>query len=94
MIGNGFGQPVIGIREKTIDIMWGPGQSALALLEFVVVRFEGYTGPAWFLDPRYLGYVIIPLVKTTSSALGDDIYQEPRQSLPFALYVLGYCYAH
>lgn len=40
------------IRAEVVDIVWSPRQRVLVLLELIMARMEGYTGPAWSFDPR------------------------------------------
>ena len=76
---------VSGIQGEVVDIMWVPEEKAPALPEIVVVRFNGYTGPAWSGDPRYPGIVPIAAVETSWGATGDDNMQESREQRPLAL---------
>ena len=43
---------VNGISGDVVDIVWAHGEKAPALLDFVVLRLEGYTGPVGSSDPR------------------------------------------
>ena len=62
-----------------VDIVWAHGEKAPALPEFLVLRFEGYTGPVWSSDPRYEGCIPIAPFETSWSATGDDRGHETRQ---------------
>ena len=76
---------VSGIQGEVVDIIWGPEEKTPALPEIVVVRFNGYTGPAWSGNPRYPGIVPIAAVETPWGATGDDNMQKSREQLPLAL---------
>lgn len=66
---------VVGILGEAVHILRDIARAS-ALPEVVIVRFEGHTGLAWFLDPTYDGYVPTASVETTSSANGDDKSQK------------------
>ena len=76
---------VNGIRGDVVDIVWAHGEKAPALLEFVVLRLKGYTGPVWSSDPRYEGCVPTAPFEISWSTTGDDRGQETRQQVPLAL---------
>ena len=74
-----------GIRRDVVDIVWAHGEKAPALLDFVVLRLEGYTGPVWSIDPRYEGCVPIAPFESSWSTMGDNRGHETRHQVPLAL---------
>ena len=73
---------VNGISGDVVDIVWAHGEKAPALLDFVVLRLEGYTRPVGSSDPRSHRCVPIAPFEMSWSTTGDDRGHETRHQVP------------
>ena len=63
---------VNGIRGEVVEIVYAGGAPAPAPPCYVVVRFDGYTGPDWSSGERYRGCVSISPVQLAWSSCGAN----------------------
>ncbi|CAM9602813.1 unnamed protein product, partial [Ascophyllum nodosum] len=63
---------VNGIRGGVVEIVYAEGAPAPSPPCYVIVRFDGYTGPDWSSGERYRGCVPISPVQTAWSSCGAN----------------------
>ena len=73
---------VNGISRDVVDNVWAHGEKAPALLDFVVLRLEGYTGPVGSSDSRSHRCVPIAPFETSWSTTGNGRGHETRHQVP------------